>query len=98
MGYLADSPLCSLCDSSLNYVNSLQECMACDWDPAIYLLVNVAVVLLWFPIMASLAEAAESLEISFGFLQFLGLYSEYAIEWPAEMQGLFDGLLFFNLE
>jgi hypothetical protein len=34
----------------------------------------------------------------FGFLQFLGLYSEYAIEWPESMQGLFDALLFFNLD
>jgi hypothetical protein len=28
-----------------------------------------------------------------GSLQFLGLYSEYAVEWPKEMQGLFDGMV-----
>jgi hypothetical protein len=37
-------------------------------------------------------------EIIFGFLQFLGLYSEYAVEWPEGMQSIFDALLFFNLD
>lgn len=97
-GYLAGSALCGLCDSELRYVNTLEECKECEWDPPWYLLISITVVVLWFPIMASLSEAAESLEISFNFLQFLGLYSEYSIEWPSRMQGVFDYMLFFNLE
>ena len=48
--------------------------------------------------MTYIAESAESLEISFAFVQFLGLYSDYQIEWPAGMQSIFSNMLFFNLE
>jgi hypothetical protein len=125
-GYLAHSPLCSLCEGP-TYVNTLQECKSCDWPGVLYLVITVTVVLTWFPFFTYVSEHFESLgtgpgielatltravaalptsrvrsfaraDIIFGFLQFLGLYSEYSVEWPAGMQALFDALLFFNLD
>ena len=48
--------------------------------------------------MPLLAETMESLEISFAFVQFLGLYSSYGVEWRLHVQSLFRICSFFNLD
>ena len=62
------------------------------------LLLSVLVVVTWFPITAYLTERMESLEITFGFLQTLGLLSSYSIKYPEPLGSFFSGLAFFNLD
>ena len=42
----------------------------------------LVVVIVWFPLTAAITEAMETFEILFAFLQFLGLYSNFAISFP----------------
>ena len=95
-GYVQGSPLCAKCDDG--YANSLGVCTECTMPSTTYLLISLVVTLLWFPVFAKVAEMTASIEISVGVLQFLGLYSKYAIEWPSTMQALFNYLSFFNLD
>jgi hypothetical protein len=60
-GYLDNSPLCSLCNTTGGWISSLEECVHCDWDDWAYFAISVLVVLTWFPIMALLSETCESL-------------------------------------
>jgi hypothetical protein len=60
-GYLHGSPLCALCESQRDFVNSLQQCISCDWSEWVYLIINIVVIIAWFPIMAQVSEMCESL-------------------------------------
>jgi hypothetical protein len=70
VGYVANSPLCALCDHGLRFVNTLGECTECQWDEWVYLVLPVTIVHLWFPIMALLTETCESLDIIFNLCAF----------------------------
>lgn len=96
-GYV-DSPLCAQCDQEADYAMSLGVCTKCSMPSMLYFFISAIVSLLWFPIFALVAEQVESAEIIVSVLQFLGLYSNFAIEWPSMMQSLFNNLSFFNLD
>ena len=97
-GYQDGSPLCSLCEGSNGYGKTRGECLKCDWPDFVYMIATFGIVIVWFPLMAKLVEMMESLEISFAYLQFLGLYSSFSITWPEPMASLFSGLAFFTLD
>ena len=97
-GYQDGSPLCSMCDADAGYARTLGQCKKCDWSSGSYLILTVLVVLVWFPVTATLTAHFESLEITFAFVQFLGLYSNYQVEWRPGLQSIFGNLAFFNLD
>jgi hypothetical protein len=97
-GYVDGSPLCALCDTPKGYALRQSECTHCHWDGVAYLSLSIGVVMLWFPVLAKLTEMMESLEIALSFIQFLGLYSTYAVEWNPWLQDFFFYCSFFNLD
>ena len=77
VGYLSTSPLCALCDRDVAQMAMTRGyCRSCEWPASLYTLFTLCMIFGWFPIMAYLCELMESLEITFAFLQFLGLYSD----------------------
>ena len=97
-GYQEAAPLCSLCSHVDDHAKTRGECVACDWHHGVYILLTSATVLAWFPITAYLCESMESLEITFAFLQFLGLYSGFEVRWPSPFKEITSGLAFFTLD
>ena len=97
-GYLDGSPLCAECDFESGFAMTLGECSACDWGSFLYLIIAAFVVVIWFPVTAYFCETFESLEITFAFLQFLGLYSNFAVSWGPMTQSFFSYLALFNLD
>ena len=97
-GYLQESPLCSLCDGERGFARSRERCSHCNLSAGTYIVLVTLVVLLWFPVNAYLCESMESLEISFAFLQFLGVYSNFSISWPSPVSGIFNVFSFFTLD
>ena len=77
-GYLDGAPLCSLC--SEGYAMSMQQCRECTMGGSVYLILSMALILIWFPAQKYLTSEMESLEISFEFVQFLGIYSSFGVK------------------
>jgi hypothetical protein len=102
-GYLnleedSHSPLCSKCLQTANYAARQGSCEVCGLSGAAYLVISLLVILLWFPITSNLTEKFESLEITLGLVQFLGLYSMFDVKWPEPLQSLLNACSFFNLD
>ena len=97
-GYVEDSALCSLCDTENDYALQLGECTQCTLPMSSYLALGLAAVLLWFPLVGTITDRCESLEIAFAFVQFLGMYSGFAVEWRPWLQRFLSACAFFNLD
>ena len=102
LGYLANSPLCALCEEGeeypVQYAKTMGRCDKCEWDRGWYAVLSALVILLWFPTIAYLTEQLEALEITFGFLGFLGLYGSYGVEWPEPLNSVYQYASLFNLD
>ena len=76
VGYVDNSPLCSLCDTDNGYALNLGQCNKCAMPEWAYPLIALCLVVGWFAVGGRLSEKFESLEILFGMVGFFGLYSE----------------------
>ena len=95
-GYIEGSPMCALCTPG--YAKTMGECRFCDGESDLFFWASLVVVLAWFPLVGWACEKWESLEITIGFVQFLGLYANFQTEWRPELQDLFRYCSFFNLD
>ena len=69
----------------------------CGMPKTLVVVLCVVVIALWFPIIAFFTERYESLEIIVYNIQFMGLYSQFTIQWPSPLGEIFSYLAFFNM-
>ena len=95
-GYVSDSPLCSTCNAGFAKLQG--QCTECQLTPGWYFLALTVYIVSWFTILRHLlTKRIKSLYTSIAFLQFLGVYSKFEIEWRSELRPLFKTMTLVSL-
>ena len=80
------------------YAKDMGQCSRCRLEPSWYFLALVVYVVAWFTILRHLlTKRIKSLYTSIAFLQFLGVYSKFNIEWQASLHPLFKTMTLLSL-
>ena len=103
-GYSNGSALCAVCDGKSTshdgtYAMAHGVCSRCTLPPASYILIALALVCTWYPLVRHIAmRVVPSIYTTLQFLQFIALYSSFDIPWTPALSTLFDALSVFNLD
>ena len=101
IGYVPQSALCTLCDTAGGYAKSNSgNCSQCSYgiDSPVYWVISVIFATSWFVVIRFFAtKAIKSIYIWSAFVQFLGLYSDFHVQWGQGVQDLLDMCSLFNL-
>ena len=79
-GFVQGSALCSLCEPGRGKRDG--NCSKCSFAPSFYWIATLLYVLLWFPLLREVTtKYTRSLYTTIAFLQFLGIFSRFDIDW-----------------
>eukprot|EP00966_Prymnesium_polylepis_P090037 2085217-Prymnesium_polylepis.1 len=102
-GILQGSALCSSCQPGMGkrFASGANVCLPCEYPPWVYWVNGLLYVVLWFPLLREITtKYIRSLYITIGFLQFLGIFSQFNIDWSradCDLGYLLRWMPFFSL-